>query len=233
MVGSPRRFPLFALGAIGIAVLVAGLALAMLRLPEWRNREIPNAAELAPRLQEAAGRAGLVLESAPRAQLRSRGWMREEGLLGEHDSAYDALGRDAADWLAREGRGPYVETVARSRWLGRANTGTGSGELRVIFSLRGVPIAAMWIGDDPFGTTRDRKGVGDARRQAMERIFVPTGVRETELTALGETFRIAPIPHTTPNESLLAMSISGPNMPYAQRIVGESSWWRRRLEALT
>jgi hypothetical protein len=228
MFRSDRRQSLLALGAIGAAMFVAGVAIAMLRLPEWRNRNVPDLAFFTPRLEHAARQAGLTLESPPRAQLRTRSWLHEENLLGEHETAYDHLGPAAADWLAREGHGPYVEMVARSRWNARQPRAT-TGELRVLFSLRGVPIAAIWIGDDPLRSSRAHDGDSDARRHAMQRIFLP----DNELTVLGETIHLAPIPGTSPAESLLSMPIAGPNMPYAQRIAGPDDWWRRRLETLT
>src|SRR6185503_17580305 len=112
--------------------------------------------------------------------------------------AYDSLGDAAADWLAREGRGPYVETVARTGRIESARSSKlstkVSGELRVLFSLRGVPMSAMWLADDPFLLTRNRAERSVLRRQALMRMFVPGGVRETEFEVLGNTLHLAAIP---------------------------------------
>src|SRR5688572_24973375 len=141
--GHPQR-RLFTLGAIGIALLIGGIAVAMLRLPEWRNRRVPDKQFFATRMQQVARQAGLSIDAPPTAQLRSKGWLHNEDQLGEHESAYARLGPAAANWLTREGRGPYVETVAHSSWL----PDNGKGELRVLFSLRGEPVSAMWLAAD-------------------------------------------------------------------------------------
>ncbi len=223
------------LGAIGVAVFLAGIAAAFYRLPEWRNREVPERQFFASRLQQVARQAGLELESAPRTRLRSRSWLHDEESLGEYETAYERLGREAADWLAGEGRGPYVEAVARSRWVGGDpdRSRKGSGELRVLFSLRGVPTSAMWLADDPFRPTRGRGEREALRRQAMMRVFVPGGVQETEIEALGTTAHLAAIPGTEPQESLLSTTAGAANLPYVQRVVGPADWWRTRLEALS
>ncbi|HEV7767381.1 MAG TPA: PP2C family protein-serine/threonine phosphatase [Thermoanaerobaculia bacterium] len=222
---------MFRVGIIGVAVFLTGLAAAVLRLPEWRNRSVPDEAFFATRLHEVANQAGLALESEPRARLRSKSWLHDEEVLGVHESAYDSLGPDAADWLAREGRGPYVETIARSRWSeGRKS----AGELRVLFSLRGVPVSAMWMADDPFRSSARGKIENDGlRRRALLRVFAPGGVAETEVTVLGETVHLAPVPNADPAESLLGTAITGPDMPYIQRIVGAPHFWRERFESLT
>jgi sigma-B regulation protein RsbU (phosphoserine phosphatase) len=223
------------LGAIGVAVFLAGIAAAVFWLPEWRNRDVPEQELFASRLQEVARQAGLVLESVPRAQLRSKGWMYDEGVVGEHETAYDRLGTTAADWLAREGRGPYVETIARSRWIaaaGSSGSTNASGELHVLFSLRGVPVSAMWLADDPFRTKRGLSDKGEWRRQALLRVFVPGGVPETEVEVLGQAVHVASVPGSMPEESLLGTAIA-PGMPYAQRLVGPREWWRQRLESIS
>lgn len=221
------------LGAIGVAVFLAGIAAALFRLPEWRSRDVPEQQFFASRLQMVARQAGIELESVPRARLRSRSWLHDEESLGTYETAYDRLGDGAVDWLTREGRGPYVETVARSRWSTEASSGKGSGELRVLFSLRGVPVSAMWLADDPFRPTRRGAERGGLRRQALMRVFVPGGVRETELEALGETVHLAAVPGAVPQESLLGTSVGGSSMPYVQRLSGPAEWWRVRLEGLS
>src|SRR5258708_4347486 len=145
MVASDRRSRLLILGAAGVAVFIIGVVVAQLRLPEWRT-SVPAESFFAGRLQQIAGAAGLQIESVPRVQLRSKGNVYDTRSLSQRETAYDTLGPAAADWLTREGRGPYVESSARSRW----REGNEGGQLRVLFSLRGVPVSTMWIPDDPF-----------------------------------------------------------------------------------
>lgn len=217
------------LGAIGVAVLLAGIAVAVFRLPEWRNRRVPDKDFFATRMQEVARQAGLAIDAPPTAQLRSKGWLHNEDQLGEHETAYDRLGPRAADWLAREGRGPYVETVAHSSWIADRK----KGELRVLFSLHGEPVSAMWLADDPFTTSPSRSHEIAARRRAVMKIFAPAGVPESDLMVFGETVHLAPFPGTNPAESLIGTSVAGAGMPYVQRLVGPPEWWRQRLESLT
>lgn len=227
MFRSDGRLSLRALFALGTVLLVGGLAVAMARLPEWRSGRVPDEAFFESRLQEVARNAGLVIESAPRAQLHSRSWLHDEDLLGEHETAYRALGSRAAEWLAREGRGPYVDISARSRWRSGKHT---QGQLRVTFSLRGVPISAMWLADDPFRSSET--GIARERREALTRAFVPGNVRTSEVTMLGESVHVSPVTGASPPETLLATNISGP-MPYIQRVSGDADAWRARLEGLT
>jgi hypothetical protein len=215
---------------IGIAVFLVGIAAAVLRLPEWRNSEVPDQAFFASRTQQLAKQAGIELDAAPYSQLRSKGWLHDEDALGD-ESAYDYLRTNAPDWLAREGRGPYVETVAHSRWPGAERT----GELRLLFSLRGALLSAMWIGDDAFHSSINpsiSKVDPSERRKAMVKMFTPVPPPEVDVTVLGETVHLTPLPNTTPPESLISTSIAGP-MPYVQRVVGPADWWRNRLEGVT
>jgi phosphoserine phosphatase RsbU/P len=228
MVHPQRR--LRVLGAIGVAVLLAGLAVAMLRLPEWRNRHMPREEFFGTRLQQVARQAGLALASQPRTQIRSKGWLHDEDQFGQYDTAYDYLGAGAADWLAREGRGPYVETIARSKW----SDDQAAGELRVLFSLRGAPVTAMWVADNPFRASRSQRSeAGPSRRRALVRIFGAGDASETELALLGETVHLTPVPGSNPPQTLIGTSIGGPAMPYVQRVVGTSESWRQRLERLS
>jgi hypothetical protein len=144
MLESERRSRLLLLGAIGIVVFVIGVVAACFRLPEWRNRSVPAESFFTARLQQLAGPAGLKIESIPHVQLRSKSVVYENGAFPQRETAYEILGPRAAGWLEREGRGPFVEVAARSRWP----TWNEGGQLRVIFSLRGVPLSAMWIPDD-------------------------------------------------------------------------------------
>ena len=227
MVPFQRR--LLVLGATGVAVLLIGLAVAVLRLPEWRNRHIPDDVLFATRMQQVARQAGLSIDAPPSTQLRSKGWLHNEDQLGEHETAYDRLGSAAAQWLAQQGRGPYVETIAHSSW----SHDRSKGELRVLFSLRGEPISAMWLADDPFRASPSRSDEIAARRRALMRIFAPEGASESEVVVLGETVRVAPLPGSNPPESLLGTSVAGAGMPYVQRVLGAPDWWRQRLESVT
>jgi hypothetical protein len=231
MIATPRRPSLRVLGATGVLVLLAGLAIAILRLPEWRNRDVPNEEFFAARLRESAQRAGLTLDGSPRQHLRSKGWIHDTESMGERETAYTILGSKAADWLAREGRGPYVEAVGRGTWPGT----NAAGELRVLFSLRGVPVSAIWLADDVLRATSSPANVGrDARRAALQQIFLPPGsaIVETEMAALGDTVHLAEIPRSSPPETLIAIPF-GPSSTFVQRVVGSQSSWRQRFDAIS
>src|SRR5882757_5824319 len=114
MVRPDRRSRLVAFGAIGVVVII-GAVVACLRLPEWRNRSLPDQSFFATRLQQIVVPSGLQIESAPRVQLRSKSFLYEDGSSALQETAYEILGPRAADWLTREGRGPFVEASARSR----------------------------------------------------------------------------------------------------------------------
>lgn len=231
MITTSRRPGLPVLGVIGALVFLAGLAMAMLRLPEWRNRTVPDEAFFAARLRECAQRAGVTVDGKPRLQLGSKGWVHDSESMGERETAYTTLGSKAADWLAREGRGPYVEAVGRGIWPGTK----AGGELRVLFSLRGVPVSAIWLADDILRASSSSPNAGrDARRAALQRVFVPAGTTlvETELAAFGETVHLADVPRSSPPETLLAIPLGTTSM-FVQRVVGSQSWWRQRFENLS
>jgi len=231
MIAPSRRPSLLALGVIGILVFLAGLAFAMVRLPEWRNRDVPDEAFFTARLRESAQRAGLTLEGAPRLQLRSKGWIQDTDSMAERETAYTILGSKAADWLAREGRGPFVEAVGRGTWPGTNQR----GELRVLFSLRATPVSAIWMADDLLrATSALPKGGRDVRRAALERMFLPAGatVTETEFSAFSETVHLAEIPGSSPPETLIAIPL-GSSSTIVQRVVGSAGWWRQRIESLS
>lgn len=225
----PARPRLLALGAIGVALFVAGVIVAAFRLPEWRNRSVPKAEVFAARMQELARVAGLTIEAAPRVELRSKSWLNENSeLVGQRETAYDNLGAAAAGWLTREGRGPYVLTTARSRWPDRE-----SGELRVLFSLHGLPVSATWTPDDPLRPTSAANAQRDERRLALERMFMPPGtsIVETEVGVFGDTAHFASVPGSKPAESVMGTAIGG--TPYVQRLTGAGAWWQKRLEGLS
>jgi hypothetical protein len=226
MVGPDRRARLLALGAIGVAVFATGVVVATYRQPEWRNRSLPEQSFFAARLQQVAGPAGLRIESLPRVQLRSKNFINDSAVLSDRETAYDILGPSAADWLAREGRGPFVEAAAESRW----KSGSERGQLRVLFSVRGVPISAMWL---PEELLRSRSAAPSSRLE-LERIFLPRlQTPEIELTMLTETIRLADIPASAPPEVLISSSIQGRNIPGARRIVGTAGSLRSRIESLS
>jgi len=228
MAGSQRHSRLLGLGAIGVAVFTIGVVVALLRLPEWRNRSLPEQRFYAARLQEIAGPAGLQLQSAPRMQLRSRSIIFDDSSLPQRETAYDILGPRAAEWLTREGRGPYVEAAARSKW----RTWSEAGQLRVLFSVRGVPVSAIWIPDDPFHSPVTATG---PPRLELDRLFLPAGreVPTIELHAMNELVHLAAVPGSTPPESLLSSSLTGSVTPVAQRLVGSAGFWRNRLVSMT
>ncbi len=251
-----RRRGLIALGVVGTAVFALGVFTALQRLPDWRNHEVPDAALFAARLQQPARVAGLELEATPRTRLRSKGWLDDDSALSLHDGTYDSMGPAAANWLAREGRGPFVEVAAPSHWLDDRITGgtTGRtdathkherGEFRVLFSLRGVPITAMWVPYDPLRSSTARKAESDARQQALALIFMPgapakqaghsppAAVFLPEIGVLTASIRIAPIPGSSPAEALIATAVEGITAPYVQRVVGSADWWRDRFEHLS
>lgn len=227
MVASERR-SLLMLGAAGVAVFILGVVIASLRLPEWRNGQLPAESFFTSRLQQLAAPGGLQIESPPRAQLRSKGIIFDDSSFPQRETAYDILGTPAADWLAREGRGPFVEAAARSRW----RNWNEDGQLRVIFSLRGVPIAAVWIPDDLFHVPVTASG---PLRLDLDRLFLPP-VRpepDIELHVMAQPIRLSGVPGTSPPESLIRLAVNGPAAPMIQRVVGPLGWWRNRLESLT
>jgi stage II sporulation SpoE-like protein len=230
---APARRPrLLALGAIGVAVFAAGVVVAAFRLPEWRNRRVPDQEVFAARLQEAARVADLRIEGVPRFELRSKSTLNDTSdLIGHRETAYGSLGPGAADWLAREGRGPYVLAVVRGRRTRRER-----GELTVLFSLRGLPVSATWVTDDMLrGSSPAPAAERSTRRAALERILLPDGARptETSVSVFGDTAYVSPVPGSAPAESLIAMSYGATTASFAQRVAGTDAWWRRRLEGLT
>jgi hypothetical protein len=256
MVTQSERRRLLALGVIGVAIFIAGVVTAVHRLPEWRNPSVPDASFFTARLQPAAREAGLELESAPGAQLMSRGWLYEDNALALHETAYDSLGPKASDWLAREGRGPFVEVTARSHWLsnGLENGTTGGvrnattrkedGEFRVLFSLRGVPVSAIWMPNDPLRSSSNRNLDGTQRREALARMLMsgdatrtlqrpPTPVFLPEVGMLTATLTLASVPGSAPQETVIAATLTTAAAAYGQRVVGSADWWRNRFEGLS
>lgn len=217
---------LLGLSVIGVAVFAIGVIVALRQLPEWRNLSLPEESFFAARLQQIAGPADLRLESLPHVQLRSKGFLSESDLISERETAYDVLGPAAADWLAREGRGPYVEASAQTRWGG----GGERGQLRVLFSVRGVPISAIWM---PEELLRSRPSTRSARLE-LERLFLRGQTApEVELMVMTETLRLAAVPGSSPPEVLITTSLQGANIPVAKRVVGTVGSWRSLLENLT
>ena len=224
----PERRSLLVLGAIGVAVFVIGVVIACLRLPDWRNGSFPADSFFAARLRQIAGPAGLQIESSPRAQLRSKSIIYDDASFPQRETAYDILGTRAPDWLAREGRGPYVEVSARSRW----RNWNEDGQLRLIFSLRGVPIAAVWLPDNLFHLPVTSTSPPPLD---LDGLFLPP-VRpepDIELHVMAQAIRLSGVPGTSPPESLIRAAVNGPAAPIVQRVVGPVNWWRNRLESLT
>jgi len=227
MLESERRSRLLLLGAIGIAVFATGVVVACFRLPEWRNRDVPPESFFTARLQQLAGPAGLRIESTPHVQLRSKSIVYENGFFPQRETAYEILGPGAAGWLKREGRGPFVEVSARSRWPAW-NEG---GQLRIIFSLRGVPLSAMWVPDDLLHFPMTPAG---PPRIDLDRLFPPAvhGETDVELHVMGQAVHLASL-QGSPPESLIRTSIGAPVVPMIQRVVGPASYWQSRMENLS
>src|SRR5258706_14756497 len=224
----PERRSLLVLGAAGVAVFVIGVVIACLRLPDWRNGSFPADSFFAARLRQIAAPAGLQIESAPRAQLRSKGIIFDDRSFPQRETAYDFLGTRAADWLAREGRGPFVEVTARSRW----RNWNEDGQLRLIFSLRGVPIAAVWLPDNLFHLPLTATSPPPL---VLDRLFLPA-VRpdpEIELHVVAQAIRLSRVPGSSPPESLIGAAVNRPAAPMIQRFLGPVGWWRVGLSSRT
>ncbi len=223
-----RQLPL--LLVVGVIVFAGGAFAALQRLPEWRNRTIPEPAFFVTRLHEVAARAGIEITSPPRAQLRSNGWIKSNSDLQVHETAYDTLGARAADWLTSEGRGPFVEAVAQTRW-----PGAGNGELHVLFSTRGVPVAATFVPEDLLHARSRGSAQRDPSRRTLTRLLLPAGPvpSEGEVELLGQIVHLSPVPRTSPPETLLTFDVAGVTAPIVQRVTGSEEWWRKRLASLT
>jgi sigma-B regulation protein RsbU (phosphoserine phosphatase) len=228
MIEPKQRSRLVVFGAFGVAVFTIGVVVASLRLPEWRNRSLPDQSYFAARMRAIVPSSGLKLESAPGVQLRSKSYLYDNGSLSFRETGYETLGPRAADWLTREGRGPFVLTWAHSRW----QTTGEPGELRVLFSLRGQPVSAAWLPDK---LVLSSKPGSPSFRGDLDGIFLPAGPRTQaiEMTVMTETVRLTPIPGSAPPESLISMLIGGVNAPNGQRVTGTVDWWRDRVGKVT
>ncbi|MGH9423890.1 MAG: hypothetical protein ACRD3J_28195, partial [Thermoanaerobaculia bacterium] len=229
MVRSQPRSRLFALGAIGAVVFVIGVVVASLRLPEWRNRSLPDRTFFAGRLQQVVSSSALQIESAPQISLHSKAYLYDaNGSLTFRETAYEILGPRAADWLTAEGRGPFVGASVRSKW----RTTGEQGQLRVLFSTRGQPVSAMWLPDKL--SIFARPGVS-LQRGNLDGIFLPAGQRrqESELNVMGQAMRFTAMPGSAPPETLVSLLIEGVNAPNGQRVTGSVDWWRNKFESVT
>jgi len=217
------------LAAIGLALFAGGIAAALLRLPEWRNRNVPDHELFATRLRESARTAGLEIESDPRTKMRSESWIHDQELT-DHETTYDVLGKEAADFLARRGRGPFVQATARSRWPDGER-----GDLHVLFSIRGEAMAARWIHSDPLGAPTRRSIDRGARRLALARMFMPHGapMKEIDTDVLGQGAHLVGVPGSQPAETLVSYDVTSIAAPNVQRVVGSADLWRRRLENIS
>lgn len=223
---SPR--PLLAAGAAGLLVFICGVLVARSRLPEWRGEPIAAADFFASRFGEAAVRAGLSPVEKPKLFLRSKSAFDEDVNLYQAGSAYEILGTSAAEWLAREGRGPYVLASASARWSAHSSD---RGRLRVAFSRRGLPVSADWMPSNPFASP-SRTAPSLDQTSALARIFVsPESLARTgSIQVLGQQVNVVPVPETDPPESLLFSSIPGANMIWFQRTIGSATDLRDQLQ---
>ncbi|HET8797800.1 MAG TPA: PP2C family protein-serine/threonine phosphatase [Thermoanaerobaculia bacterium] len=228
---SPRSRLLLLL-LLGVVVFAGGVSVAFLRLPEWRNRDVPDAALFEARTRETARRAGFAIESIPRVQLSTYGWLRTSSNdLPMHEPAYEVLGARAVDWLAAEGRGPFVLTVARARWPG----GVEEGELQILFSTHGAPVAASWMPQNVLRMGPQRRGARGNDNRALRRILVPEAATlpEKEIVAFAQTVRLAEVAGTSPPETLLLIDVGDIAAPSVHRLPGSADWWRGYLEQMT
>ncbi|HVT61502.1 MAG TPA: SpoIIE family protein phosphatase [Thermoanaerobaculia bacterium] len=119
---------------LGGALLAAGLALALLWLPEWQLGRLPDRELLVRRFQALAKRAGIELALQPPAVfLETSG--EETRLAGE------ANGRAPDPELARLGRQVRVTVAQRGTMSGNPTP----GELQISFSAAGQPRGLQWI----------------------------------------------------------------------------------------
>src|ERR1700730_16810444 len=100
----------------GIGIFLLGLFAATNRLPEWRARKIPPAAEFSGRFKAPRKQLGMLTAWAPRLELKSSNVVDEQSELDRRDSAYRELGPRAADWRAEQGRSPFVQVSAPGQW---------------------------------------------------------------------------------------------------------------------
>lgn len=217
------------LGGSSVLVFALGLIAAAYRLPEWRSGEIPRPSFFSERLTGLARQAGVAIEGEPRFGLQSTRWLNNELQLIHSDPAYETLGPSASDWLTREGRGPFVNAGAQGRWTG------GAGELRVLFSLRGEPVAAMWTPRDPFARTPKSESEAMLRFQAIMAIAAhgQSMERSEQTSILGQRTQVAGLPSSRPPESLIGVSFLSTDVAVVHRITNSAEQARKHLAAIS
>ena len=125
---SPPVLPRLVVGAL---LLAAGLALALVFLPEGRVAAVPPGERFVERFQALARRHRVELApGTPRVRLTTN--------TGENSKAYALLGERAERWLSDAGRGLQVDVAQDARW------GGAEGRLHVAFSARGQAWLAEW-----------------------------------------------------------------------------------------
>ncbi len=213
----------------GIAVFVAGVWAAAVRLPEWRAAAIPARVLFSAQLDLAARRAQIVTTGEPRFSISSESTIDDSLRLSRRDPTYDALGPAAPAWLTANGRGPYVLASIETRAFGRSRD---PGRLLVLFSLRGKPVAANWTSHRAFA------GTGSAQTfnpRAMAEILAPPpelGRMETA-TVLGQQISLIEVRGSRPAEHIAAANLPGSNVTnYTTRLIGDVDTARKRMESL-
>lgn len=180
------------------------------------------------RFREAAARVGLELTSAPNLRLNSLGAVDQELALEDEDSAYGVLGTRAPEWLAQKGRGPFMEASSRSRWAGAPGL---TGEFRVIFSLQGEPVSAIWAGHDPFARPQPGQPEGQRPLESISAVFVASTAlsRAEKVHLFGQELTLLPLSGEPP-ETLVLATLGTSNLVAGQRSVGSTTYVRERLQ---
>lgn len=125
----------FLLGGIvaGLLVLAAGVTLAGIFLPEWRQGQPREEAFYRERFRVLAGQAGFSLEpGVPGVRLATRG--------PEQFETFRSLGDEGEEWLLANRAAIRVQVVHGVRGPGA----WGHGRLVVDFSFDGVPQLLIW-----------------------------------------------------------------------------------------
>ncbi|HEV8659686.1 MAG TPA: hypothetical protein VGS96_13820, partial [Thermoanaerobaculia bacterium] len=217
---------LIAIGIAGLALFSAGVIVAKLRLPEWRTGTIPTRSYFAAQLQSATSRAAISMISPPRYQLRSWSDIDRDSELDPTDPTYRVLGTQAADWFASKGRGPFVQADVDARLRSRERE---VDRLRVIYSIQGEPIAAVWLPLNPVASQIRDAATAAALRQALTAIIVSDLARGEDLDVLGAKVTLLPLADGNRPESLVVYTVPGSDLPCALRLPGSVPAVRHRL----
>lgn len=229
----PTHRRLFALGAAGAAVFALGLLAAAVRLPEWRGVGLAAASTYTERVLSALPEAGLTRSDAPpKVSLASQVEAPGESPMDRRDAAYRELDTpQAADWLAAQGRGPYVVVRVDASRAGAAPAGA-RGLLRVVLARDATPVAASWI---PRDALRSATGPGElatiGRSLAALLSGSSPGADERGFDRLGSQFGVRAVRGTThPPETVFWMSVGANGVVLSHRRPGATDKVIARLE---